>query len=491
MSTDWREYNAEGLSLAQEGQWAQATHAFVQALAAVEANEPSSAVTPVAKDDVRARLLLNIGQCHFHTGAFEEARQLAERSCAIRVSLYGEDSLVVARTRGDLAVILAASGHADQAMSLLERAVSAVERKRGEESAHLLVLLTNAARLLARSAPDRAAAYVARLKALMFAQQQVAHAEIFPPSAIPPHSFADVPFSSGGDDHALRSAIAQTVDLLRSTPTANIALEPNARRELRIEAESEFKSGVKSEAESQVESGDESETEIEAESEVKSGLRSEAESEVESGVESETEIEAERDGESDGKSKAEIEPAEAVSLPDDIVVLPEALNAANTTESVAERAAVEVVWEYAEPLPVEPVPHISVAVVSAPIDDALFDLVEAPPPTLSAIPSPVSAERASVNPFGFEVQYGIPSQLHESLDNPTTPLPAESPTNAPSEADAIQPPPPVRVERRAVGGVRRGSTQVVPKNRLWLIPASLAVFGGGFGAMLLYRYLSG
>ena len=463
MSTDWREYNSEGLSLAQEGQWAQATHAFVQALAAVEANEPSSAVTPVAKDDVRARLLLNIGQCHFHTGAFEEARQLAERSCAIRVSLYGEDSLVVARTRGDLAVILAASGHADQAMSLLERAVSAVERKRGEESAHLLVLLTNAARLLARSAPDRAAAYVARLKALMFAQQQVAHAEIFPPSAIPPHSFADVPFSSGGDDHALRSAIAQTVDLLRSTPTANIALEPNARRELRIEAESEFKSGVKSEAESQVESGDESETEIEAE----------------------------RDGESDGKSKAEIEPAEAVSLPDDIVVLPEALNAANTTESVAERAAVEVVWEYAEPLPVEPVPHISVAVVSAPIDDALFDLVEAPPPTLSAIPSPVSAERASVNPFGFEVQYGIPSQLHESLDNPTTPLPAESPTNAPSEADAIQPPPPVRVERRAVGGVRRGSTQVVPKNRLWLIPASLAVFGGGFGAMLLYRYLSG
>ena len=463
MSTDWREYNSEGLSLAQEGQWAQATHAFVQALAAVEANEPSSAVTPVAKDDVRARLLLNIGQCHFHTGAFEEARQLAERSCAIRVSLYGEDSLVVARTRGDLAVILAASGHADQAMSLLERAVSAVERKRGEESAHLLVLLTNAARLLARSAPDRAAAYVARLKALMFAQQQVAHAEIFPPSAIPPHSFADVPFSSGGDDHALRSAIAQTVDLLRSTPTANIALEPNARRELRIEAESEFKSGVKSEAESQVESG----------------------------VESETEIEAERDGESDGKSKAEIEPAEAVSLPDDIVVLPEALNAANTSESVAERAAVEVVWEYAEPLPVEPVPHISVAVVSAPIDDALFDLVEAPPPTLSAIPSPVSAERASVNPFGFEVQYGIPSQLHESLDNPTTPLPAESPTNAPSEADAIQPPPPVRVERRAVGGVRRGSTQVVPKNRLWLIPASLAVFGGGFGAMLLYRYLSG
>ena len=113
-------------------------------------------VTSAAHDDIRARLLLNIGQCHFHTGSFPESRRFAERSCALRVALYGEDSLVVARTRGDLAVILAASGHSDEAMSLLERAVLAVERKRGGEIAHLLPLLNNAARLLARSAPDRA-----------------------------------------------------------------------------------------------------------------------------------------------------------------------------------------------------------------------------------------------------------------------------------------------------------------------------------------------
>lgn len=373
VSTTWHEHNAEGLALAGSGRWVEATRAFEQALEAIGPVNADGTVTAVAHDDIRARLLLNIGQCHFHLGVFEESRRLVERSCAIRVSLYGEDSLVVARTRGDLAVILAASGHTDEAISLLDRAVSAVERKRGDESAYLLPLLANAARLLARSAPDRARPYVARLKALVFAQQQAQNAVLFPPSAVPSHSFAVRTGASGSDDHLLRTAIAQTIDLLRTTPAANTAVPGDA--------------------------GD------------RTSMTSEAMSKV---------------------------------------------------------------------------------------DDTIFDLVEPPPPTLSAIPrSAPNPGATSANPFGFEVQYGIPSQLHEQFENPTTPLPEESTAvqSPPSESkseDAAEPVQTTQTDRsgiRAVGGVRRGSTQVVAMNRVWIIAAGVAAFGGGVGAFFLYNYI--
>ncbi|MEP6834923.1 MAG: tetratricopeptide repeat protein, partial [Gemmatimonas sp.] len=341
MSDAWRAFNAEGLALAHQGRWVDATRVFEEALAVFDVPDVEGRVTSVAKDDARARLMLNIGQCQFHLGAFEESRRFAERSCALRVSLYGEESLVVARTRGDLAVILGASGHTDEAMSLLERAVLAVERKRGDESAHLLPLLTNAARLLARSAPDRARPYISRLKALLFAQKLGRDAEIFQPSELPGYSFAPSPQSSAGDDHLLRRAIAQTVDLLRSTPSTNLAM-----------------------------------------------------------------------------------PGSPPPLPDDVVVTQEQLGHVIPAPQPQRDASVDVVWEYEVPPPVEPPTSSSANVVVGGIDDTVFDLVEPPPPTLNTIPVATAiTDKANANPLGFEVQYGIPSQLHESFDNPTVPLP--------------------------------------------------------------------
>lgn len=351
MNGFWKDTNAEGLALAKEGRWSDASRAFEDALAQLDAENENDGITPVAHDDARARLLLNIGQSYFHTGALTDARRFAERSCAIRVSLYGEDALIVARTRGDLAVILGASGQQDEAMSLLERAVSAVERKRGDESAHLVPLLTNAARLLERSAPQLARPYVARLKALLFARRLADNAATIVPTAVPSHSFGDDPFATASDDHYLRSAIAETVDLLRTTPTANIAVGNSASNE---------------------------------------------------------------------KASAEF-------VDDDN------------------------------------------------IDDTIFDLVEAPPTTLNTMPE---ATTSPVSPLGFEVQYGIPEQLHEPLNEPLHSL-APTPASEPAQ------PRPTRSGIRAVGGVRRGSTQVVAPKRLWYIGVALVAFGAGIGLTYL------
>ncbi|MEO7362741.1 MAG: tetratricopeptide repeat protein [Gemmatimonadaceae bacterium] len=445
MSADWTLFNAEGLRLADQGRWVDAIGAFELAVAEVTGIDTDNTVTGVAHDAIRARLLLNLGQCHFHTGAFAESRRLAERSCALRVSLYGEDSLMVARTRGDLAVILAASGHSDEAISLLERAVSVVERKRGDASAHLLPLFTNAAHLLARVAPDRAEPYVARLKALVFAQQQAENAELFPPTAVPVHSFDELPLSSGSDDHLLRAAIAETVDLLRSTPAANVAMQ------------------------------------------------------------FQTQHNAPTDVGIDGDSFSDISVNEVVTaeIPVSDVVTPEflfdeAVSAAMQSDDDAsaailtdEDADVTVAWEYEMPPSIVPPENGRAEAQATELDDTLFDLVEPPPPTLSELPKPApkGAQSANPNPLGFQVEYGIPSQLHESFANPTAPLPTNPTGTAITDAEVVAPLQPSRSVMRAVGGVRRGSTQVVSMKRLWMIGASVAAFGGGIGAVLLYKYL--
>lgn len=449
MSTDWSQCNAEGLTLADQGHWVDATRAFEQALAAVEGMHPESTVTLVAHDDIRARVLLNLGQCHFHTGSFEESRRLAERSCALRVSLYGEDSLVVARTRGDLAVILAASGYSDEAISLLERAVSAVERKRGDESAHLLPLLTNVAHLLARAAPDRAQPYVARLKALVFARQQAQNAEIFPPTDVPAHSFAEIPFSSGSDDHLLRAAIAQTVDLLRSTPAANIVMPELLARVAPVAVE--VLKAADDDVSAELPFDDHASAELHVDVEASADIQTEADASADIHVDDHGSAVILVDGDSD----------------------------------------VTVAWEYEVPATVVPPEASPVTAKVAELDDTLFDLVEAPPPTLSELPKPAShgAHPENPNPLGFQVEYGIPSQLHESFANPTAPLPTDPPGTAISDADLVESPQANRSVMRAVGGVRRGSAQVVSMKRLWMIGASVAAFGGGIGAVLLYRYL--
>ncbi|MGV3707213.1 MAG: tetratricopeptide repeat protein [Gemmatimonas sp.] len=458
MNIDWKEQNAEGLSLAAAQRWAEAADAFQRALAAVEADNHGVAVTSVARDDVRARLLLNAGQCYFHTGNFTESRTLVERSYALRVALYGEDSLLVARTRGDLAVILAASGHTDEALSLLERAVGAVERKRGSESAHLLPLLNNAARLLARSAPERARPYIARLKALLFAQQQVVNASLYPPTAVPSHSFASDVVAAGGDDHYLRNAVAQTVDLLRATPPANIALSDEAFRErlaLRAEQQRALEAAVPETPEP-----------------------SEA-FEVADNY-------AEPTASADTPLKAPVEPVE-------------------TADDLTEIRAEEI---FPEPQDVASrAPHEDGDTFDATfddtgddtVDDTVFDLVEPPPPTLSTVPDAAPQTRA--NPLGFEVEYGIPDELQEPLVAPLGALPPEPPArpesgtsmkDTPSSAaafDTAQSQRPARNGVRAVGGVRRGSAQLVAMNRLWLVAAGVAAFGGGVGAYFVYNYV--
>jgi tetratricopeptide (TPR) repeat protein len=295
----WMERNSEGLALAAKGLWPDATRAFEAALESLDAIGPDDSVTLAARDVARAKILLNLAQSSFYAGAFEEARRSAERSCAIRVGLYGEDSLVVARTRTALAVILESLGERDEARSLRERATAATERKREGNNAST-------------------------------------------PIAVPVHSFKSGPLASASDDQLLRSAIAATAELLHSTPAANVA-------------------------------------------------------------------------------------------------------------------------------------------VNLELDDAIFDLIEPPPPTLSAFPA---AQRASVNPLGFEVQYGIPAQLHEPLDATTGAMEpgdasAALESRANSDTPATQPIAATRPVIRAVGGIRRGSTQVMAPKRLLIVTAMLLAFGAG------------
>lgn len=357
----WKARNADGLALAARGEWKEAAAAFSDALTFVDALTANDSVTLAARDNSRSKVFLNLAQSHFHSGAFAEARQFAERSLAIRVGLYGEDSLVVARTRSDLAVILGAMGEREEASSLLDRAVSAVEKKPGEQTAQLIPVLTNAARLLATSpeASEHTEEVGARLEALAKQQENAAADDFLAPATVPEHSFQNNVFASGSDDQPLRAAIAETAHLLRTTPSSNVAVNINL---------------------------------------------------------------------------------------DDAV------------------------------------------------DDAVFDLIEPPPPTLNTFPKP-AATNAPPNPLGFEVQYGIPTQLHEPLQSAETmeierPRPAEG-VPTPRSQSVIAPSTPVRAPIRAVGGVRRGSTQVVTPKMLRFILFALGAFSAGVAITLIVLTLRG
>ncbi|MBC8087611.1 MAG: tetratricopeptide repeat protein [Phycisphaerae bacterium] len=345
----WKERNAAGLSLAARGAWAEATEAFTQALAYVDALTANDGVTLAARDSARAKVLLNLAQSQFHLHAYAEARRFAERSLAIRVGLYGEDSLVVARTRSDLAVILGVMGERDEASSLLDRAVSAVERRPGEQSAQLIPVLSSAVRIIASGTEADANTELveARIEALAKRQESAATNGVFVPTAVPAHSFQNTALASGSDDQPLRAAIAETANLLRTTPASNVAVNIN-------------------------------------------------------------------------------------------------------------------------------------------LDDAVFDLIEPPPATLSALPAP-SANSASTIALGFEVRHGIPTPLHVPLQSSETmeiPLLASLPSEELPEVPAA----PRTVSRapvRAVGGIRSGRTQVATPKLLRYIGFMLLAFAAGV-AMTLF-----
>ena len=159
----WMDDNTRGLSLAASAEWDEAAEAFAAAADVLARRAPD-----VSSHDALALILGNLAQACFRAGRTDDALLHAQRACALRVALTGEDAMPVARERMDLAVMLGASGRLDEAQALIQRAIAAVERHVGDEDARLVVMLENAARLaLAAGAPANAEPLLLRLHALL------------------------------------------------------------------------------------------------------------------------------------------------------------------------------------------------------------------------------------------------------------------------------------------------------------------------------------
>ncbi len=160
----WREDNARGLDFADFADWELAAESFASAADIIATSEP---MEPDAHD-VLALVLGNLANACFRAGRPDDAIRHAQRACALRVALVGEDAIAVARARSDLAVMLCAAGRADQARALIDRAISCVEQYAGEEDLRLVVLLENGARMaMAMSEPAPATPYLLRMHALL------------------------------------------------------------------------------------------------------------------------------------------------------------------------------------------------------------------------------------------------------------------------------------------------------------------------------------
>lgn len=157
----WQDENARGLSFAAVGAWSDAVIAFS---AAVEA---ASLPGGVESHEALALVLGNLAQACFCAGDREQGVQHAQRACALRVALFGEDASTVARARSDLAVMLGSMGRANEALALTGRAISGIERSIGDEDIALIAVLENAARLaMAAGEPSTAEPYLLRLFSL-------------------------------------------------------------------------------------------------------------------------------------------------------------------------------------------------------------------------------------------------------------------------------------------------------------------------------------
>jgi tetratricopeptide (TPR) repeat protein len=162
----WSDHNTRGLALASDGAWEEATYAFSSAA------ESLASENDVASHEALALVLNNLAHGSFRVGRVDDAITYAQRACTIRVALFGEDAIVVARARTDLAVMLAANGRADEAMSLVIRAIAGIERTAGDESLHLQYALENAARLaMSVGQPSSAEPHLLRLHALLGAHE--------------------------------------------------------------------------------------------------------------------------------------------------------------------------------------------------------------------------------------------------------------------------------------------------------------------------------
>ena len=245
----WMDDNTRGLSLAALAEWDEAAEAFAAAADVLARRAPDA-----SSHDALALILGNLAQACFRAGRTDDALLHAQRACALRVALTGEDAMPVARERMDLAVMLGATGRLDEAQALAQRAIAAVELHAGDEDARLVVMLENAARLaLAAGAPanaeplllrlhglldlygmstdraDRLLAMVAAVRARAEAPRADEHrAEV----AVYPHvSIDDNAAEEDWDDQPLRDAVALTDVLLRTTPSGVIAILEPANRD--------------------------------------------------------------------------------------------------------------------------------------------------------------------------------------------------------------------------------------------------------------------
>lgn len=162
----WFDENARGLAFAARGDWSNAVDAFRRA------GDVVSTHTDMAGHEAQALILNNLAQASFRAGQHEDAVRHAQRACALRVALLGEDAIPVARARAELAVMLASMNKADEALGLIRRAISGIERSAGDDDIRLVSVLENAARLaMVAGQPSIAEPYLLRLHALLSAHE--------------------------------------------------------------------------------------------------------------------------------------------------------------------------------------------------------------------------------------------------------------------------------------------------------------------------------
>ena len=158
----WTAENAQGLALAAASSWPEAAEAFARAVDAVGMQRE------IASHDALALVLGNLAQACFRAGRIDDGIRHAQRACALRAALVGEDAISSARARADLAVMLGSTGRLDEASALMDRAIACMEQSAGEDDIRLIGPLENAARLaLASAHPVNAEPHLLRLHTLL------------------------------------------------------------------------------------------------------------------------------------------------------------------------------------------------------------------------------------------------------------------------------------------------------------------------------------
>ena len=256
----WMEDNTRGLSLAALAEWDEAAEAFAAAADVLARRAPDA-----SSHDAMALILGNLAQACFRAGRTDDALEHAQRACALRVALTGEDAMPVARQRMDLAVMLGAVGRLNEAQALVQRAIAAVELHVGDDDARLVVMLENAARLaLAAGAPATAEPLLLRLHGLLavhgMSTDRTDHllARLGPVRAraeadrtdasrdgLPLYAHASLDEHEADDewdDQPLRDAVAITDGLLRTTPLGVIVVQQPLHHDAEILAA--FERGV-------------------------------------------------------------------------------------------------------------------------------------------------------------------------------------------------------------------------------------------------------